>query len=401
MADNLLLNVVITADAHVGEPEALRERLPETFRARLPELAVNADGNLEFKVNGKVVDGPPERKPTEEDLLREFRSDPSQGTDPERRLLDMAIEGIDAQVIFPNIGLSCSMGDEDAEYYQAWARAHNDLVWELFKPYHQRFKPAGMIPIDDIDAAIAEAERCAQRGFCTLFLPAVVPWQPYWLPIYEPVWSFVEESGIPLNFHIFSGNLALRNDFASAGDLDQERYKKARRVAKKEGNEEELLSTVLGLAAGMSPIVNLTGAGVLERHPNLRFVVTESECGWLAWLLQAMDQMQERRYLGMRKLSLRASEYFKRQGAVTISDDPVALNNVDFTGADCLIWGNDYPHDEGTFPHSRRPIEEIKERLAPKDAHNVLCGNAARLFGFDLEYLAAHRDDLTRRGSGA
>ncbi len=116
---NLLPDVVITADTHVGEPEALRERLPERFRARLPELTVNTDGNLVFKVNGKVVYGPPERKPTAEDLLREFRSDPSQGTSLERRLHDMAIEGVDGQVIFPNIGLCCSMGDEDVEYYQA------------------------------------------------------------------------------------------------------------------------------------------------------------------------------------------------------------------------------------------------------------------------------------------
>ena len=389
-----LPDLVISADAHVGEPEALRKRLPERFRARLPELTVDADGNLVFKVNGKVVEGPPERKPTAEDLLREFRSDPSQGTDLERRLHDMAIEGVDGQVIFPNIGLGCSMGDEDVEYYQAWACAHNDLVWDLFKPFQHRFKPAGMIPIDDIDVAVAEAERCIERGFCTLFLPAVVPWQPYWMSVYEPLWSFAEEAGVPLNFHVFSGNLALRNDFASAGDLNQDRYEKARRAVKEDDDGEELLSTVLGLAAGMSPIVNLTGAGVLERHPNLRFVVTESECGWLAWLLQAMDQMQERRYIAMRKLSLRASEYFKRQGAITISDDPVALNNVELTGSDCLIWGNDYPHDEGTFPHSRRPIEEIRKRLGPEDAHKVLCGNAARLFGFDLDYLAANRGEV-------
>jgi predicted TIM-barrel fold metal-dependent hydrolase len=396
MTADPLPDVVITADTHVGEPEALRERLPETFRARLPELTVNTDGNLVFKVNGKVVYGPPERKPTAEDLLREFRSDPSQGTNLERRLHDMAIEGVDGQVIFPNIGLCCSMGDEDVEYYQAWARAHNDLVWDLFSPYQHRFKPAGMIPVDDIDLAVAEAERCIERGFCTLFLPAVVPWQPYWMSVYEPLWSVAEEAGVPLNFHVFSGNLALRNDFASAGDLNQDRYEKARRAAKEADDGEELLDAVLGLAAGMSPIINLTGAGVLERHPNLRFVVTESECGWLAWLLQAMDQMQERRYIAMRKLSLRASEYFKRQGAVTISDDPVALNNVELTGSDCLIWGNDYPHDEGTFPHSRRPIEEIKKRFGPEDAHKVLCGNAARLFGFDLDYLAANRDEVRR-----
>ena len=152
---------------------------------------------------------------------------------------------------------------------------------------------------------------------------------------------------------------------------------------------------MLGLAVGMSPIVEMTGGGVLERHPNLRMVVTESECGWLAWLLQAMDQIHERRFHNMRKLDLKASEYFLRQGTITITDDSVALNNVEFTGTKCLMWGNDYPHDEGTFPNSRRPIEEIKAKLPDEDARHVLCGNAANLYGFDLDYLAAHRDEIT------
>ena len=122
--------------------------------------------------------------------------------------------------------------------------------------------------------------------------------------------------------------------------------------------------------------------------------MTESECGWLAWLLQAMDQIHERRFHNMRKLDLKASEYFLRQGTVTITDDAVALNNVEFTGTQCLMWGNDYPHDEGTFPFSRRPIEEIKAKLADQEADHVLSGNAARLYGFDLDYLAGNRDEV-------
>ncbi len=390
--------VVITADAHVGEPENLRRRLPEALRDTLPEFGVDADGNLEFKVKGKVVYGQTGCNPTEEDLLREFRSDPSQGTDLDRRLHDMAIEGIDAQVVFPNIGLSCSLGDESAAYYHAWAHAYNDYVWDTFAGQPERFKPAAMLAIDNIEETLAEAERCIKKGFCTLFVPAVVPWQPYRLPLYEPLWSLAEEAGIPLNFHVFSGNMALRGDFASVADLSQDRFEKAKQVGKEENAawSKELLGTVIGLATGMSPIVELTGAGVLDRHPELQFVVTESECGWLAWILQAMDQMQERRYLDMKKLPLRASEYFLRQGAITISDDRVALNNVAFTGTDCLLWGNDYPHDEGTFPHSCRPIGEIKARLSAAEAHQVLCGNAARLYGFDLEYLATHKDEVAR-----
>ena len=388
--------VVITADAHVGETNDLRRRLPEKFRDTLPEFGVDESGRLDFKFKGKSYPKRYDREPTEEDLLREFRTDPSQGTDLDRRLRDMAMEGVDGQVIFPNIGLGMSMGTETSAYYEAWARAYNDYVWEVFAPQSKRMKPAAMLSLDNVDEAVKEAERCIKRGFCTLFVPAVMPWQPYYLPMYEPLWSLAEEADIPVNFHIFSGNCALGGGFASITDLSSKRFEKAKRIAKeadKDGSEEQL-TTVLGLAVGMSPIVEMTGGGVLERHPNLRMVVTESECGWLAWLLQAMDQIHERRFHNMRKLDLKASEYFLRQGTVTITDDAVALNNVEFTGTQCLMWGNDYPHDEGTFPFSRRPIEEIKAKLADQEADHVLSGNAARLYGFDLDYLAGNRDEV-------
>ena len=393
-------DVVISADAHVGEPEALRRRMPRHYRDRLPLFGVDKHGNLDIRVKGeKRLVRRRRRKPTPEDLLREFRTDPSQGTDLDRRLHDMALEGVDAQVIFPNIGLACSLGDDTPGYYHAWARAYNDFVWDVFGPHHDRFKPAAMLAVDDPKAMLAEGKRCLKLGFASLFLPATVPWQPYRLKVYDPLWRLASEAKVPVNFHIFSGNLALQGDFASVSDLSPSRYRKARELSDNEekNNVPEMVGiSVLGMAAGMSPIAELCGSGVLERHPELKFVITESECGWLAWVLHALDQMQERRYLGMLKLKQRPSEYFLRQGTVSITDDPVALNNIPFTGTDCLVWGNDYPHDEGIFPHGKRPIADIRRALSKKQAHDVLCGNAARLYGFDLKKLAATRSEVDR-----
>ncbi len=108
-----------------------------------------------------------------------------------------------------------------------------------------------------------------------------------------------------------------------------------------------------------------------------------------------MDQMQSRRHLYRKHLPLRYSEYFLRQGHVTITDDAVALGNIQLTGgADRLLWGNDYPHDEGTWPDSAPFIEQIRKTLSADDAHKLLCGNAARLYGFDLDYLASHKSEL-------
>jgi predicted TIM-barrel fold metal-dependent hydrolase len=176
--------------------------------------------------------------------------------------------------------------------------------------------------------------------------------------------------------------------------MNQDRIERAKKMGTSRFTESERFETVVGMAAGMAPIIELTGGGVLERHPELRFVVTEAECGWLAWVLQAMDQMQERRGLYVHSLPMRASDYFRRQGAVTISDDPVALHNVEFTGVDGLLWGNDYPHDEGTWPNSAACLDGIKAKLSPEDAEKVLWGNAARLYDFDIGYLAAQKPEI-------
>lgn len=385
-----LSDIVITVDSHLGETKAFRDRLPKEFRDNFPDYK-SSDDLMPSSSNRR-------RTLTEEDMLREFRSDPDLGTNIDRRLHDMALEGVDGEVIFPNHGLSCSLGNKPGAYYHAWARAYNDYAWDTFAEHRERFRLAALLAVDDIDETVAEAERCIERGFCTLFLPATVPWQPYHLPLYDPLWRLAEEAGISVNFHIFSGNLAERLSLISISHLDEEHIDQTRRVLRddREAGVKLLEFSVLGAAAGMAPIVEMIGAGVLDRFPELKFVVTESDCGWLPWLLQYMDQMQER-LLYLQELKLKPSEYFHRQGTISISDDPVALDHIDLIGADRVMWGNDYPHDEGTFLRSDKPIAEIRARLDEDDAHKVLSGNAARLYGFDLDHLATRCDEVTSR----
>jgi predicted TIM-barrel fold metal-dependent hydrolase len=390
--------LLISADAHVAENEDLRARLPDHLRTRMPLMVMGKGGDFDVETDGKVRERGSWKELSARDRELEFRSDPSFGTDLDRRMRDMAREGVDAQVIFPNIALDCGGSHQTREYSRAFARAYNDYVRETFAPMPQRFKPAAMIPTDDIEDTLAEARRCIDEGFATIFLPCVVPWQPYRLKVYEPLWSMVEEASIPISFHVFSGNLSFGGEFTDAGGMSEERLAQTVEQGKARRKQTEHLETVIGMAAGMAPILELTASGVLESHPGLRFVVTESECGWLAWALQAMDQMQRRRHLYRKDLPLKASEYFLRQGFVTITDDPVALNNVGFTGSDCLLWGNDYPHDEGTWPESHPSIEAIRVSLGDA-ADKVLYGNAADLYGFDVDYLAATQAEITALAS--
>ncbi len=391
-------DLLISADSHLGENEDLRARLPEHLRERMTLLVPGTGGDLDDEVHGKVTNRSSWKKLSERDRELEFRSDPSLGTDLDRRMHDMAREGVDAQVVFPNIALNFGGSHQTPEYSKAFARAYNEYAQETFAPASKRFKPAAMIPTDDIEDTLAEARKCIDEGFATMFLPCVVPWQPYRLKVYEPLWSMAEESSIPITFHVFSGNLALGGEFADPGHMSTERLALTVKQGKDRVKHTEHLDTVIGMVAGMAPIMELTSSGVLERHPDLRFVITESDCGWLAWALQAMNQMQRRRHLYRKDLPLRASEYFLRQGFVTITDDPVALNNINFTGSDCLLWGNDYPHDEGTWPESHASVDAIRECLGDA-AGKVLHGNAADLYGFDLDYLAEAHEEITSLAS--
>lgn len=383
--------VVISSDSHVSEPLELWESLPEFMKVYAPDVKELPDGGEEFCLEGSKLRLPLQENLSEDDWACEYRLDPSGGADLKRRMADMAREGVDAQVVFPDSGLGLGGGSGSREYHVGMARVYNDWVAELFAPESKRFLPAALIPMDDIEAALSESQRCLEKGFKTLFLPAVVPERPYWHRDYEPLWALAAEAGVPISFHVFAGNLWFGTDFSFLPFLSPERYETAKQVSEAEGAVPERMgTTVIGMAAGMGPIIHLTGSGVLERHPNLRFAVIEAECGWLAWVLSAMDSMQERRHLYLSKLPLKASEYFLRQGSVAITEDPVGLHNLPLTGSECLLWGNDYPHDEGTFPYSRRVIDDMRKFVAPDALAKILAGNAANLYGFDLEYLASH-----------
>ena len=154
--------------------------------------------------------------------------------------------------------------------------------------------------------------------------------------------------------------------------------------------EEEGIGGGLNLMAmsmvdGMSPVSLLIGGGALMRHPRLKFVIVECGAGWLAWLLYVLDEQYQKKHMWCRpKLDLKPSEYFIRQGHITFSDDPIALKTLEFTGAHSLMWGSDYPHDEGTFPHSRAVIERTFEGVPDEDKQRIVSRNASELYGFDL-----------------
>ena len=127
----------------------------------------------------------------------------------------------------------------------------------------------------------------------------------------------------------------------------------------------------------------LVFGGVLERHPNLRVVLVESDAGWLPHVVQRMDHAW-RRYgnvLGDRELPFAPSVYVGRSVYATFQDDEVALRSLHSLDPDRLLWGSDYPHVDSTWPRSRGLLEERMAAIDVATRRRIVHDNARSLFG--------------------
>ena len=369
---------IISSDSHLNEPLEIFSRLPERFRHRAPRIE-ECDGQRYIVVEGQwpfPIEAPnPIREQDKDRYWREDVHDEQDvgrvfhragGTNIDLRLRDQKKDGISAEVIYPH-GIFNTFTSPDAEFQLALARVYNDYYHELFGAHTDRFVVSAVLPVIDVKGAIIEARRLAKLGFRAVSIPMTVPSMPYNLPIFNPLWAALEDLGLVLGLHTFT--------FA-----EPQNESGPQRGAPPGA---DLIETVFYMGIAMKPMCELVASGTLQRHPGLKFVLAECGIGWLAWALQTLDQMQDKRHMWINTpLELRASDYFRRQGGATFADDPAGLNNLEITGADCLLWGNDYPHDEGTFPHSREAIERTFGGIGKDDKRKMLFENAARIYGF-------------------
>jgi predicted TIM-barrel fold metal-dependent hydrolase len=358
---------LVSADCHVSEPPDLWEKnIQSEFRHRLPRIEVDANGQ-----KWSVVEG--HRPVRVRDIKLEgiaAERAKAGSRNPEERIRDHDRDGIDAEVIYPNRGLQMWTSPDPA-MQTAMCRVWNDWALDVFKGYEHRMRVVAAIAPADVDTAVKEVERVAAMGYTSVFLPV----QPlgnapagqrrpaYNQPAFEPLWAVIEETGMPISLHIGTG--------------------KDPRTASGDGGAV-INYVVHALSTAIEPVAQLCASGVLERHPNLKFVTVEAGIGWLAWTLWAADEAYHKHgHMAFPKLPMLPSDYFKRQGYATFGDDPMGIDTMKyFGGADRILWGNDYPHHEGTWPNSAEVIERTMGHLPDAEVRKIVGLNAARLYGF-------------------
>ena len=356
---------MVSADGHVQEPSKLwAERMPEKYRDRLPGVTVNPKGEQFQKTEGFRPLRLRNLKFEGEDALRN-----GSGKTPEERLADLAADGVDCEILFPNKGLTI-WATPDAQFSQLMCRVFNDWAWETFGPYNDRLAPMGCIAAADIEGSIAEVQRLAKLGFKGLCLPCKPVWGApdhealnYNLPEFDPLWACIQDADLPITFHVSTG----------------------RDPRTSRGNGGAVINyAVHSLAPTMEPIANICASGVIDRFEKLRFGTIEAGIGWVAWALSAMDEAYKKHHMWVRpKLKELPSEYFRQNGFASFQEDQPGLDLArEHNLVNNFLWANDYPHHEGTWPHSAAAIERTMGKLTDSERAQILGLNAARIFGF-------------------
>jgi predicted TIM-barrel fold metal-dependent hydrolase len=345
----------ISTDSHVTEPiELYAERVDRKFRDRAPRIE-NIDGWRTM-----YAEGLDPRKLMSADILMDAVIGDWQADD---RIRDQERDGVTAEVIFPTFALQACFASPDAELQLALCRAYNSWAGEVFAGQH-RLLAVGAVPMLDIDAAITELHRVADAGFRALFLPARVLTRPYNDAAYDAFWAEAEEVGLPITFHSGTG------------------YEP--RVVRGPGGA--VINYILGAQLdGPMVLLSLAAGGALDRFPDLQVVTVETGASWLGWIMTQADSIyQDHQMYARPKLSLKPSELIRRQAHATFMYDPVAINNRYVTGIETLMWGNDYPHPEGTWPNSQKVSGEQFEGVPDEEVRAIVGGTAAAVFGFQL-----------------
>ena len=370
------------ADSHVSEPLNLwRERLPAKYRDKAPRMLKEHEGKPgawwlieEGREPHNVILGFGANKTLEE--LQQFLKGFSYagahrgGWDPAQRLKDMDQDGVAGDVLYTTLGFRM-FWIRDAGFQRACFQVYNDWLAEFCSYSPKRLKGLGLISLYDPKQGAEDLEDCAKKGLAGGLIWASPPDElPFYSKVYDSFWTAAQELRMPLSLHEFAG---------------------FERIYWESTAEKRTVANAVASHEVETTFATFILSGILERFPRLKIISAELNCGWLAYFLHRMDRAFDSRGVRLQgspfptKLTMKPSEYFRRQLFATFIDDPYGLAHRDEIGVDNLLWSSDFPHSATFWPHSREKIAEDFQGIGAEDKRKILSENVAKLYGFEVD----------------
>ncbi len=357
---------LISSDSHVTMPdEAWQEYLDPQFRDRAPRIEQTDDGDVRvFEGKRAPVQGLSNlagKRPEDFSLnVRSLQETRHGAWVPAERIKDMDIDGVDAEILY----FGGPLNSVDPALRLNSVRGYNRWLSDFASHAPDRLLGVASIPTDSPEVAVEEIRWAAREsalvsGAITLFPNEGEYRDGRW----NPMWEAFLESGFPVALH--SGQR--RPGTPALGLSDGA----ARFLSGMITNKWALTESVSELIHGL----------VMQRYPDLKFVVVEGQIGWISFFKYYSDHLWEKhRFWTESKLAEPPSHYFDRQVYATFMEDPVGLRERHHIGIDNIMWASDYPHSETTWPNSKSLTDEWFTQYGEDDKAKILWQNAAKLY---------------------
>ncbi|MBV1688707.1 amidohydrolase [Novosphingobium sp. G106] len=384
LKEDWTLGPIFDADAHIDPPyDMWKEYLPNHLKPRAPVIEARDDADyIVFEGNSRpvmMINNQAGR--TGKDFKMKGRLSEQRNTyDPQKRLADMDLDGIDQAILFGGGPL----GTFDNELYLASFEAFSNWVMDWASNAPHRLFPVGHSPMRDIDETIEHVKRLAKMGFKMVQLPAF-PQNPdawkttseiknmksgqvsaqtgdpkgalqYYQPEFDRLWKVLSDLGMVITFHL-GGRVP--------------------RFGEKQHFLPDMPMSKLAMA---EPIGIFIFNGIFDRFPDLRIGSMESGVGWFSWYAEYCDRTWEKQRYWTESVIDKLPSYFMDQNVWgSFIQDRAGILLRDLPGGKNIMWSSDYPHSETTFPNSHAIIKRDFAGVPDKDIQDIVCNNAKRL----------------------
>ncbi len=419
---------VFDCDAHINDPAQIWDRLSEkereivrpwywlegspmsTYGTRLKPLYCKLSGpqiNDPGRVKLVEIAGPGIDRATIRKLREMSPLTPEQAryvnrlgaSDPEARLDDSDLQGIDQVMVIPFGMFGQFLFVEDHEAAALVARAYNDWAWDWCSTDPNRLFPAAALPVQNPAFAAEEVRRVAKRGFKAALVRPVDVRRGY--PnqaTFDSLWGAFSETGIVCGMHSMIAGESVPTELDPTVPQWTPSIFQERVLDKRQQQSEGAVSQNLGfIHEAMVWLTSVLLSGLLERHPGLRMATMESNAGWLPMLLEECDQAVKR-YKSERRIQLKRlpSEAYLEHGFIAFEGDESLVYQQHEFFEDIGIWSSDVYHADGADAWTA--IRKMEEHDVPQEVQaKLMGGNARRMYGIEpASCIAAEPESYAR-----
>ena len=287
---------------------------------------------------------------------------------PQARLDDMTLNHVEASLCFPNcprFSGQIFLNGKDKELSRLCVEAYNDfMVEEWCAGSGGRLIPLCIVPLWDAELAAAEVRRNAARGVKAVAFTECPAWldQPsthsgYW----DPFFRACDETGTVICMHIGSGTKTMRTST----------------------DAPEAVHAVSIFSNSAVSLIDWLFSGVLVRFPSLQLLYAEAQIGWIPYVVERCDDVWETHRgwaHGQDHVPEPPSTYYRRQVHSCFFKDTAGIDLLDRVGVGNILFETDYPHQDGTWPHTKEVAQKMLGHLPEDQIRQIVRGNAIRLF---------------------